>query len=100
MDAAGIAEKQETDGVATQAQRNIRSIPVSAGEWSDQKDQSDLAWLGEILCHWALESVFLVYSKLGRAEDSAPSGACMSTPRPWLEAMEQGMAIRGPGTLL
>jgi len=59
----------------------------------DRRDQSDLAWLGELVCVWPLEPVFLVYPRLGRKEDAAPPGASLSTPRIRLEAVESGMAV-------
>src|SRR5690349_7859592 len=100
MDAAVIAEKQEADGIARQAQRDIQSVTISAGEGSDRKDQSDPARVGEILRCGSLESVFLVHSPVGREEDSAPSGPSASARRLRVEAMEQGMAIWHVGPLL
>src|SRR5258707_9450567 len=41
MDAAAIAEGQETDGLARQAQRDLRGLPVPADCRGDRKDQSD-----------------------------------------------------------
>ena len=43
---------------------------------------------------------FSYHPKLGRNEDSAPSGPGVPTSRLRLEAVEQGMAVRDTGTLL
>src|SRR5262245_49494794 len=99
MDAAAIAEGQETDGLARQAQGDLRGLSFPAGWRGDRKDQSDSARVGEILCHRPLESVFLIHPILGRKEDS-PSGQVVPASRIRLEAVEQGMAIRKAGTLL
>ena len=56
--------------------------------------------MGEVLRDRALESVFLVYPKLGRDEDSAPSRPRVPTSRLRLEAVEPGMAVRNVGALL
>ena len=100
MDAAVIAERQEADGLARQAQRDLPDLSFPARRRGDRKDQSDPARLGEVLCHRPLESVFLLYPKLGRDEDTAPSGSGVSASRFWLEAVEQGMPVRHAGTLL
>jgi hypothetical protein len=100
MDAAAIAEGQETDGLARQAQRDLPGLPFPAGWRGDREDQSDSARVGEILCHRPLESVFLIHPILGRKEDQAPSGPGVSASRIRLEAVEQGMAVRNARTLL
>src|SRR4051794_14031891 len=100
MDAAVIAERQEADGIARQAQRGVPGLSFPAGGRSDRKYQSDPAWLGKVLRHRPLESVFLLHPKLGRDEDSASSGPGVPTSRLRLEAVEQGMAIRHTRTLL
>src|SRR5215469_10799257 len=79
MDAAVIAERQETDGLAGQAQRDIPGFSVPARREGDREDQSDPAWVGEVLCDRPLESVLLVYPALGREEDSAPSRPSVPT---------------------
>jgi len=56
--------------------------------------------LGEVLRDRPLESVFLLYPKLGRNEDSAPSGSGVPASRLWLEAVEPGMDVWHVGTLL
>src|SRR6476620_5081906 len=66
MDAAAIAERQETDGLAWQAQRDLPVLSFPAGGRGDREDQSDSARVGEILCHRPLESVFLIHPILGR----------------------------------
>src|SRR5262252_10368227 len=98
MDAAAIAEMQETDGLAWQAQRDLPGLSFPAGWRGDREDQSDSTRVGEILCHRPLESVFLIYPRLGREEDSAPSGPGVSASRLRLEAMGQGMAIQNDRT--
>ena len=100
MDAAVIAERQEADGIAGQAQGDLPGLSFPAGGEGDQEDQPDPAWLGEVLRDRALQSVLLVYPLLGRAEDSAPSGSGVPTLGFWLEAVEQGMAVQHAGTLL
>ena len=100
MDAAVIAEGQEADGLARQAQRDLPGLSFPAGGRGDREDQSDPARLGEILRHRPLESVFLLHPRLGRKEDSAPSGPGVPASRLRLEAVEQGMAVRNAGTLL
>src|SRR5215218_9276674 len=99
MDAAVTAERQEADGTARQAQRDLPGLSVPAGGRSDRKDQSGPAWLGKVLRDRPLESVFLLYPKLGRNEDSASSGPGVPTSRLRLEAVEQGMAVRHTRTL-
>src|SRR5215471_2699092 len=66
MDAAAIAERQETDGLAWQAQRDLPGLSFPAGGRVDQEDQSDSARVGEILCH-------------------RPSSRCFSYIRYWVE---------------
>src|SRR5215470_14164825 len=100
MDAAAIAERQETDGLAWQAQRDLPGLSFPAGWRGDREDQSDSARVGEILCHRPLESVFLIHPILGRKEDPAPSGPSVPASRMRLEAVGQGMAVRNPRTLL
>src|SRR5450755_2852542 len=100
MDAAVIAERQEADGLARQAQRDFPDLSFPAGGRGDRQDQSDPAWLGEVLRDRPLESVFFLHPKLGRNEDSAPSGSRVPASRLWLEAVEQGMDVWHVGTLL
>ena len=100
MDAAVIAEKQETDGLARQAQRDFPEFSVPASGEGDREDQSDPARLGEILRDRPLESVFLVYPKLGREEDSASFGSGVPASRLRLEAVEPGMVVWDVGALL
>ena len=49
MDATVIAQKQETDGLAGQAQGDFRSLAFSAGGTGDREDQSDSTRLGAVL---------------------------------------------------
>ena len=70
--------------------RDFRSQPVREGH---REDQSDPAWVGEVLCDRPLESVLLVYPALGRDEDSAPSRPSVPTSRLRVEAVEPGMAV-------
>src|SRR6476620_4932618 len=100
MDAAGIAEGQEANGIALQTERDFPCLSFPADRRRDRKDQSDSARLGEILCDRPLESVLFLHPTLGRQEDSAPSGPRVQTSRLWLEAVEQGMAVWHAGTLL
>src|SRR5450755_909526 len=100
MDAAANAERQEADGIARQAQRDLPGLSFPASGRGDRQDQSDPAWLGEVLRDRPLESVFLLHPKLGRNENSAPSGSGVPASRLWLEAVEQGMDVWHVGTLL
>src|SRR5215472_12465955 len=93
MDAAAIAERQETGGLARPAQGDFPGPSFSAGGEGDREDQSDSARLGEVLCHRPREPVFLIHPLLGRKEDSAPSGPGVPASRIRLEAVEQGMAV-------
>src|SRR5215471_19527189 len=97
MDAAVIAERQEADGLAQQAQRDFPEFSVPARGAGDREDQSDPARVGEVLRDRPLESVFLVYPKLGRDEDSALLGSGVPASGLRLEAVESGMAIRNVG---
>src|SRR6516164_9151717 len=99
MDAAAIAERQETGGLARQAQGDFPGPSFSAGGEGDREDQPDSARLGEVLCHRPLEPVFLIHPLLGGKEDSAPSRPGVPASRIRLEAVEQGMAVRRAGTL-
>jgi hypothetical protein len=94
MDAVVIAERQEADGLAQQAQGDLPGLSFPAGWRGDRKDQSDPAGVGEVLCDRPLQPVFLIHPLLGRDEDSAPSSPGVPTFRSRLEAVEQGMAIR------
>ena len=98
MDAAVVAERQETDGLAEQTQGDLPGLSLAACGRGDREDQPDPARLGAILCHRPCESVFLIYPRLGREEDTAPSGSGVSASRLRLEAMGQGMAIQNDGT--
>src|SRR3954470_693628 len=100
MDATVIAKRQETDGLAGQAQGDLRSLAFSAGGRGDRQDQSNPTRMGEVLRGGPLQSVLLIRPRLGREEDSAPSGSGVSAPRFRLEAVEQGMALRNARTLL
>ena len=100
MDAAAIAERQETGGLVRQAQGDFPGLSFSAGGEGDREDQSDSARVGEILCHRPLESVFLIHPILGRKEDTASSGEGAPASGFRLEAVEQGMAVRNAGALL
>src|SRR5579859_204163 len=99
MDAASVAKKQEAGGLADQAQRDFPGLALSAGGRRDRTDQPDPAWLGDLLRSRPLQPMFLIHPRLGREKDSAPLGQGVSAPRFRLEAVEQGMAVRNPGTL-
>ena len=88
MDAVADAERQEADGIVAQAQGDFPQASFAACERIDRGDQSDLTRLGELLCGWPLEPVFLVYPRLGRNEGAAPLGASQPTSRIRLEAVE------------
>ena len=100
MDAVVIAERQEADGLARQAQGDFSGLSFPASGDGDREDQSDPARLGEVLRDRPLQSVLLIHPLLGRDEDSAPVGPSVPAFRFRLEAVEQGMAVRQAGTLL
>ena len=99
MDAAVRAARQETDGLATQAQSDLPKLSISACGRADRNDQSDPARLGEVLCGGPCESLFLVYPRLGGEEDPAPSGQSPTAPRLWMATMEPSLAVPDAGTL-
>src|SRR5215467_2317057 len=99
MDVVGIAERQEANGLAGQAQRDLPSFSFSTRGRRDREDQSDPAWLGDILCDRTLEPVFLVYPRPGRNEDTAPLSPGAPTSGFRLEAVEQGVAVRDAGVV-
>ena len=88
MDAVADAERQEADGIVTQAQGGFPKASLPARARVDRGDQSDLARLGELLCVWPFESVLLVRAQLGGEEGPAPSGPGLPTSRIRLEAVE------------
>src|SRR5215831_15207081 len=90
MDAVAIAKRQEAHGLAGQAQRDLPSLSFSTRGRNDREDQSDPAWLGDILCDRTLEPVFLVYPRPGRKEDTAPLSPGAPTSRFRLEAVGSG----------
>ena len=100
MDAAAHAERQKADGIASQAQDDFPKLPLSAPQSIDRTDQSHSAGRGKLLRDRTFEPVLRVHPRLGRKEDSAPSGPCRSAPGLRVEAVEQGMAVWDLGTLL
>ena len=88
MAAPVYAEDKESDGADGEAERHLSKIPEPARRAGDRVDKPDLARLGELLCGRALESVFLIYQRLGRKEDPAPHDACPKSEGFRLEAME------------
>src|SRR5262249_30088392 len=100
MDAAAHAERQKADGLATQTQGDFPKLSLPARQILDRTDQSYSAGMGELLRDRTLEPVLRVHPRLGRKEDSAPSGPRRSAPRLRMEAVEQGMAVWDLGTLL
>src|SRR5215469_9340052 len=56
--------------------------------------------VGGLLANHTLQPVLLVYPRLGREKDSAPSGQGASAPGLRLAAVEQGMAVRNARALL
>ena len=99
MDAAVCAERQETDGLAAQAQEDLPKLSIAVAERVDRNDQSDSARLGEVLFDRPFEPLFLAHPKLGGKEDPAPSGQSPSAPGIWVEAMEPGLAVPDTGAL-
>jgi hypothetical protein len=67
------AEAQETNGAAAEAQRRVPPPPIPTRGSGDQLDQSDPAWLGELLRGWARQRVLWLHSRQGGKEDPAPS---------------------------
>jgi len=100
MDAAACAARQKADGLAPQAQADFPKLSLPARERVDRTDQSHSAGVGELLRDGPFEPVLRVHPRLGRKEDSAPSGPRRSAPGLRVEAVEQGMAVWDLGTLL
>ena len=100
MDAAAHTERQKADGFATQAQGDFSKLSLPARQAIDRTDQSRSAGLGELLRDGTFEPVLRVHPRLGRKEDSAPSGPRRSASGLRVEAVEQRMAVRDLGTLL
>ena len=100
MDAAAHAERPKADGLASQTQDHFPKLSLSARQSIDRTDQSHSAGLGKLLRDWTFEPVLRVHPRLGRKEDSAPSGPSRSAPGLRMEAVEQGMAVWDLGTLL
>ena len=68
-------------------QRNQKRLLAALALIRDMKDRP-------------FEPVLRVHPRLGRKEDSAPLGPRRSAPGLRVEAVEQGMAVWDPGTLL
>ena len=100
MDAAAHAERQKADGLASQAQDDFPKLSLPARQSIDRTDQSHSAGLGKLLRDRTFEPVLRVHPRLGRKEDSAPSGPSRSASGLRMEAVEQGMAVWDLGTLL
>src|SRR5580765_4822251 len=100
MDAAAHAKRQKADGLASQAQDDFPKLSFPARQSIDRTDQSHSARLGELLRDRTFEPVLRVHPRLGRKEDSAPSGPSRSASGLRVEAVERGMAVRDLGTLL
>ena len=100
MDAAVIAERQEADGFAEQAQGDFPRLSVPAGGGGDREDPPDSARWGEILGDRTFRAVLLLDPILGRNEDAASSGPSVPASRLGLEAVDPGMALRYMGSLL
>src|SRR5439155_12647755 len=60
----------------------------------DRNDQSDPSGMGELLCGGALESVLLVYQRLGGEKGPAASDAGSEAAWFRLAAMESEMAVQ------
>ena len=93
MAAAHDAAAEEADGVVAEAQGAVPEVRQSTDWAADRTDQSDPSGMGELLCGGALESVLLVYQRLGREKGPAASDAGSETARFRLAAMESGMAV-------
>jgi site-specific DNA recombinase len=70
---AADAGHEAADGVAAEAAGGVPALGIPARGPGDRGDQSDLAWLGELLPSWERGPVFFVREDLGRAEGTAPS---------------------------
>ena len=100
MDAAAYAESQKADGLAAQAQADFPKLSLPARQTIDRTDQSYSAGLGELFRDRTFEPVLRIYPRLGRKEDSAPSGPRRPASGLRVEAVEQEMAVWDFGTLL
>src|SRR5712691_131192 len=99
MDAATHPAGEKADGAAAHAQADFPQPSVPAPQRGDCENQPDSAGMGAVLCGRPFEPVLLVHPRLGRKEDSAPSGARAPASRFRLEAVEQSVAVWNARTL-
>src|SRR6202521_5999246 len=99
MDAASHPAGEKADGAVAHAQADFPEPSVPASQRGDCTNQPDTAGLGAVLCARSLEPVLLIHPRLGRKEDSAPSGARAPASRFRLEAVEQSVAVWNARTL-
>ena len=94
MAAAVHAEAEEAHGAAPPATRDLLAISISARAIGGDPHQSDPAGLGELFCHWTLESLLSTRQTLGRAEDPTPSAPLPASSRVWVGGMEHLATVR------
>ena len=99
MDAASHPTGEKADGPSRDAQADFPTPSVPAHQRGDCENQPDSAGLGAVLCGRPFEPVLLVHPRLGRKEDSAPSGARAPASRFRLEAVQHRVAVRHARTL-
>jgi len=99
MAGAVHAQAEEAHGVTATAANGLSALPVPTCERRRQDHQPDSAGLGELLCHWPLESVLSIRQALGGAEDTASPDASPEAPRLWLGAVEYAVAARDLGAV-
>ena len=74
--AAGVrAQAEEADGAAAEAQGHLPTLSIPAGGAGGGTHQPDPAWLGELLCRRAFESVLRLRQGLGGEEGAAAPDA-------------------------
>ena len=82
------AEAEEADRAVRKPTEDLPTMCQLACRESDCENQSDPAWLGELLSSRSFEPLFLNGQTMGGKEDQAPSDACPGTQRLRLEAVE------------
>src|SRR5450631_3610084 len=93
------AQAEEADSAIRQNPGNLPKSYQPAHRRSDRNDQSDPAWLGELLSGWQFELLLRHDQRLGGEEGTAASDACQTTSGIRLETMEYELALRPTGSV-
>jgi len=81
-------------GVAPAATGDLLAVPIPTRASGGDSHQSDLAGLGELLCHWPLEPMLSTRQTLGGVKDPAPSAACPESSRVRVAGVDHGETVR------